>query len=309
MPIHASSPPRDPAPTPSLASAAGPLVAPSAPLHVGLVLGCARSGTSILGELIAAHERVRYLYEAHEIWELGGSGPDGSHRLDAAAATPEVVARVRARFAEEAARGDAERAAAGADVAAEPTVVVEKCPRNALRVPYLRVLLPEARLIHIVRDGRDVACSLRPGIGGKEWNHLKPPDWRRLAGLPWHERCARVWGETVELAERELEGTGRLLVRYEDLLRDPAREAARVLEHLGLPPSPRVDAFLPRISDRLEGGYVAGGGSLAWHRLDHERRVGRRRENLSDSERREVERILAPTLARFGYEPDSDATG
>jgi hypothetical protein len=59
-------------------------------------------------------------------------------------------------------------------------MVVEKSPRNALRIPFLRAVFPEARFVVIVRDGRDVACSLMPGIGGTEWRHLKPPDWKEL---------------------------------------------------------------------------------------------------------------------------------
>lgn len=45
-------------------------------------------------------------------------------------------------------------------------VLVEKNPRHTLRIPFLKAIFPDAKIIHIVRDGRDVTCSLVPGCGG-----------------------------------------------------------------------------------------------------------------------------------------------
>src|SRR5204862_4656085 len=113
------------------------------------------------GELIAAHEEVKYVYEAHEVWELGGLGKNESHRLRAEHAKPQVIAAIRGWF----------------EGQAEGRMIIEKCPRNSLRVPYIHRIFPEAKIIHIIRDGRDVICSLRPGIGEDEWRHLKPENW------------------------------------------------------------------------------------------------------------------------------------
>ena len=54
------------------------------------IVGVAWSGTSIPGELIAAHPQVDYLFEAHQIWEVGGSSVNASHRLTAEHAAPIV---------------------------------------------------------------------------------------------------------------------------------------------------------------------------------------------------------------------------
>ncbi len=254
-------------------------------MKIGLVIGCARSGTSILGELIAAHEHVKYIYEAHEVWEIGGLGIGESHRLTAEHATPDVVAAIRGKFEEQ----------------FDGRMIVEKCPRNSLRVPYIHRIFPEAKIINIIRDGRDVTCSLRPGIGAAEWRHLKPENWKELFQLPGLERCARVWKEVVTIAEEDLKNMDHLDVRYEALVRDPKPLAARVLGHLGLPPSDSVNAFCQRIQDQTEGSYMADNYSRRWNTIDHERRVGRWRENLNPDEQRMVEEVLSETLARFGY--------
>lgn len=255
-------------------------------MKIGLIIGCARSGTSILGELIAAHPDVKYIYEAHPVWEIGGAGANESHRLTAAHATPEVVREIREWF---------ERESGG-------KMVVEKCPRNALRVPFIRAIFPDARIIHIVRDGRDTTCSLKPGVGGEEWRHLKPEDWQELRRLPWAERCAKLWAEVVTLAEDELAGVDHLTLRYEDLLAEPRTQADRILEFLELPASEAVTAFCDKVQNKTEGSYMADNYTKKWNTPDHAVRVGRWRENLTAEEQRAVETITASALRRFGYE-------
>lgn len=254
-------------------------------MKLGLIIGCARSGTSILGELVGAHEQVNYIYEAHEAWEIGGLGANDSHRLTERHANPEVIDAVRTWFA---ARDDGR-------------MIVEKCPRNSLRVPYIKKIFPEARIIHIIRDGRDVACSLLPGIGGTEWRHLKPENWRELQKLPPIERCARTWLEAISIAESDLQGTDHLRVIYEDLVERPGDVAGKVLRFLGLPPSPKVAAFCRKIQDETEASYLPKGKSRQWNTEDHSRRVGRWRENLSSADQRRVQEILSAALPKFGY--------
>jgi hypothetical protein len=67
-------------------------------MRMGLIIGCPRSGTSILGELVAAHPQVTYVFEAKDVWEQAGIGENESHRLDARQATPKVVSKIRKWF-------------------------------------------------------------------------------------------------------------------------------------------------------------------------------------------------------------------
>ncbi len=262
-------------------------------MNIALIIGCARSGTSILGELVAAHPDVRYLHEAHEIWRKAGSGEDGSHRLTAEHATPRVVRRIRKRFARE--LGDAR-------------LLVEKCPRSALRVPFIRAVLPEAKIIHIVRDGRDVSCSLLPGIGGSEWRHLKPPNWRELmAHAHGIVRCARAWRTIMEITLADLAAVPHLCVRYEELVGDPRGVARRVVGYLGLDEHRAVLEFCEKIQNTTRGSYQAQ-RQEKWCRDDHAVRIGRWRENLSDDEAATVEDILRPMLVRLGYLNELAAT-
>ena len=255
-------------------------------LRIALIVGCARSGTSILGELVAAHPDVTYLFETHHLWESSGSGVNDSHRLGAAHATVCFQDRIRRWFRDQLGSG---------------CVIAEKTPRNVLRVPFLRAVLPEARIIHIVRDGRDVACSLVPGIGGAEWLHLKPPSWRRLlATTTGVVRCALAWKEILEIALEDLATVPHLQVRYEDLVIRPEDQAARIAEYLELPPHPAVKDFCTKIQDATDGSYHARHQSM-WYRDDHRQRIGRWRENMTLEEQRLVEDSLHGLLRRLGY--------
>ncbi len=256
-------------------------------LNLALIMGCARSGTSILGELIGAHPAVRYKHEAHSVWNKAGLGENDSHRLTAEHATPKVRRKIRKRFAEE--KGEA-------------AMFVEKCPRSVLRIPFIQAVFPEAKLIHIVRDGRDVACSMLPGVGGEEWKHLKPPNWQQLmAEQRGILRCAHAWQAVLAIARQDLAGVEHFEIRYEELLKAPVSHARALLKFLELPEHPSVFEFCEKIQNETTESYHAE-KQVKWFRNDHRARVGRWRENLTEAEAREVEELLRPTLAFLKYE-------
>jgi hypothetical protein len=181
-------------------------------------------------------------------------------------------------------------------------MIVEKSPRNALRVPFLRAVFPEAKFIHVLRDGRDVACSLSAGINGEKWRHAKPVDWRELQQkYDGALRCAYVWRRIVETTLEDLQGADQMQLSYQDLVLDPQSAARRVLEYLGLPASPRVSSFCQRIQDETAGSYHAL-GQLEWYREDHPYRLGRWRHNLSSDEQRAVNEALWDLLVKLGFE-------
>jgi hypothetical protein len=96
---------------------------------------------------------------------------------------------------------------------------IEKTPYYALRIPDLLELFPKARIIHMSRDGRDVALSLFKSKHGPKNAYM----------------AARHWQSTMLAARR-----ARTLVgpsdfhelRYEDLLGDPVGTFSNLLEFL-----------------------------------------------------------------------------
>ena len=264
----------------------------TAGLSPAFIIGCPRSGTSILGEAIAKHPRVAYLFEDATVSRVIQEGrPD--HRLGPGDATPELLESYRQAMRE---------AASGL----EGDVLVEKNPRHVIRIPFLSAAFPGARFSHIIRDGRDVTASLMFRNRGPRWGHVEIPGWREiLEAHPEanHIRCAIQWRDTVRIARedaRDLPAGSYRELRYEDLLREPARIVSETLAFLGLELHPEVQAFLPKIQDTTAGSYHAR-KQVRHYVDDHARRVGRHVENLTAAQIAEVEVVCGPMLEELGY--------
>jgi hypothetical protein len=97
----------------------------------------------------------------------------------------------------------------------------DKTPWFIMRVDELSALFPEARFVHLIRDGRDVALS----IHDMSWGPSRTP---ALAEF-WAKRIRRGRRAGVALGPRRY-----LEIRYEDLVDQPARELVRVCAFLEL---------------------------------------------------------------------------
>lgn len=179
------------------------------------ILSPPRSGSTLLFETLVAAPGVFSIGdESHGLIEgVPGLAPSQrdyhSNRLTADDATPEVAETLRARFL--AALRDRDGHAPGPGDALR---LLEKTPKNALRVPFLRAVFPEARFIYLHRDPREVLGSMidgwqsgrfvmypnLPGWQGLPWSFLLTPGWRALSGRPLGEVVAAQW----ESATRQL---------------------------------------------------------------------------------------------------------
>lgn len=96
-------------------------------------------------------------------------------------------------------------------------IVIEKTPDHLLHYDQLLEWFPEAKFIVVVRDGRGVANSLRNTPWGKDL-----------------ESNIRTWRRSALAAKKVLADNNKaMLVRFEDLIKSPQSEIARVMEFLG----------------------------------------------------------------------------
>jgi hypothetical protein len=244
------------------------------------LLGCSGSGTSLLARVLDAHPGVTSVQEPGGPWSSLPSGPGGSDRLTAKQATPELTESLRRWAAEQ--RGGSE-------------LLLDHDPRNSLRVPFLRAVFPEARFVHVVRDGRDVARALMVEVGGDDWVAPRPPGWRALLdGATGYLRCALAWREVVETTLADLDGVGHVLVRFEDLMERSEETADRLYPALGLSDDARSrEAFAraPAIARELPNAqrYTV----RRWRAVAVERPFELRAANL----------LIGDLLERLGYDP------
>jgi hypothetical protein len=222
--------------------------------QVFFVLGCQKSGTTWLQHLLNAHPQVCCGGEGHVVDLL-------APLLQQAVSTyNERQAQRRAVGLEVLltsldllglARALADRILSGylpsqdASATTQIRAVGDKSPENALSLPMLNQLYPDARFIHIVRDGRD-AC-----ISG--WFHLqrqgKADRFNALAAYAAYF-AEHHWSKYIESARSAAaQLPGRYVeVRYERLHTDATGETGRILELLG------VDASPAAVRTCVEGG-------------------------------------------------------
>ena len=205
-----------------------------------------RSGSTLLFETMAQSPDVYTIGdESHQLIEgvptlaPAARGFD-SNRLVAADATPEVIATLRSSFF--VALHDREQQRPDP---ARRVRMLEKTPKNALRVPFLARVFPEARFIYLHRDPRPVLASMMeawdsgrfrtypnlPGWTGLPWSLLLVPGWRDLLGQPLHKIVATQWNTTTRLLLDDLEQLppgSWTVANYEAVVADPAAEIRRL---------------------------------------------------------------------------------
>ena len=120
-----------------------------------VIIGAGRSGTNMLRDCLTRLDGVVTwpCDEINYIWRHGNRAAP-TDELDPGRATPSVRHYIRDRF------DDIARESRGSAGDGKPFVVEKTCA-NSLRVPFVDAVLPEARYLYIVRDGRDVVASAR----------------------------------------------------------------------------------------------------------------------------------------------------
>jgi hypothetical protein len=114
----------------------------------------------------------------------------------------------------------------------------EKTPINVLHIPLLAAAFPEARFIHLIRDGRDVALSYLDTDFGASTLSESAVQWRRFVRTGMRDG-ARL-------------GSGRYReVRYEELVERPAAVLRSVCSFLELPFDQAMLSYHTRAEDLL----------------------------------------------------------
>lgn len=229
------------------------------------IFGHARSGTTLLMRLIRLHPNVHCNYQAHFFTR--------QPLLKSLVDTPEAEEWLRRKSNRWNRGGDLSplvlRAAADfimeRDAAREGKQIVgDKSPSSTIHgqaVRDLHAVYPDAKLIYIVRDGRDVLISERFRNLVEESKFLKPEDQRIIAELradhtPFTNgtrsiftedvirRVAAGWVRNLQETDQEgrrLFGPNYCSLRYEDLLSRPFDEMQRLWNFLGVQADPSLE--------------------------------------------------------------------
>jgi len=285
--------------TPVLAPPSGPPI---------FVVGCPRSGTTLLRMMLDAHPDVAVPPESHfipQVWRARRRYQRGGIvNVERLMNDIRSTARVRAWSVPD------ERVRARIDGLDRPTIseVVtavymayadqegktrwgDKTPGYSLDIPLLARLFPEARFVHLVRDGRDVAMSFIEVIGPK--NFIE---------------AAEVWTHRVRIARRDGSRLGPrrfIEVRYEDLIAEPDATLGQLCSLAGVEFSPEM----LRYSERVDGSVPEGERRIHRH-LSKPVTKGLRdwRRDMPADDVEAFEAVARGELLHYGYDLRSPKT-
>lgn len=219
-----------------------------------VVVGAGRSGTTWLERLLMVHPELggvplkeSWIFEQlAPLWTSYEADPRGlASWVDAAAFRAAVRAFCDQMFA-----------AALARFSPGARIFVEKTPVHSFHLARVAELYPQASVIHLLRDGRDVARSM-----------AQVP----FFNIPDEPAGAALWARTIAAVRADSSRFPRYReLRYEDLYADPGARVAELWRWLGLPVDPSTRAALTaaageRVSAHAGSAPTLGPGS--WRTL------------------------------------------
>lgn len=265
------------------------------------IIGAPRSGTSLLYSILrASSELAHWPGEAHEVWEadyhpaLRGWS---SNALGPEDVEPDPATRIKRAFFL---------------VTGPHKRLIDKTPRNSVRVGFVDALFPFARYVFLQRDGRDNVNSLInawrtpryrtyelpqphaiPGTDPRWWKFVLYPGWESDTRGPLELVCAKQWSVCNDhaLTWGDKIGTERWFpVRYEALIDDPVGEIRRLIERLELELEPAVEQKAMSVK------------TTAINVVTPPERGKWRRENPTEIE--SILPVIMPTMDAMGYPLD-----
>jgi len=277
-----------------------------------IIVAAGRSGSKILRSIIGSHPEVAYFpREINYIWRHGNT-TFPTDELRPEHARPEVVRYIRKRFHQfSCSHGDAR--------------VLEKTCASSLRVDFIHSVIPEAQIIHLVRDGRAVAESARRRwLAKPEFKYLmEKARWVPVQDMPYYGfRFLKFQFNRFGNATKAPSSWGPRFVGIDDLVREKT-----LIEVCGIQWKTCVEAAeesfarIPpqqmltiKYEDLVESPLDVCSKIFNYIGLDFVREsqqfiqkfvttsnLEKWRRRLTDEEMRLLLPQIEPTLVRFGY--------
>jgi hypothetical protein len=145
-------------------------------LAVAMIIGAPRSGTSILGSILDHHPSISTWVEPYYIWDHHFRDAIHDER-DANDASDDIRRWIRRAFLSYRDNQNVEW-------------IIDKSPRNCLKIPFVHKIFPNARYIFLLRDGRDTILSI-----SHQWKIKRSIFAKDKVSKQWRDRLAiyRRW--------------------------------------------------------------------------------------------------------------------
>ncbi len=222
------------------------------------LVGCPRSGTTLLQSLLAAHPELASFPESHlfqSLWIyrwsrfLGIASPKGREQLnwflhEINQDNLQHKLPPNARFIRQ--YGVIFKEALDNTTQAQgKSIWLEKSPEHVRYIRYIEASIPDAKFIHLVRNGSDVVASLYDVTH----KHRQPDVW---GDEPWElDKCIRHWVRSIEFGRPHLNKPNHILVRYEKLVENPEAILRQLCDFMGTPFNPMMLKNYGKIAEKV----------------------------------------------------------
>lgn len=204
------------------------------------LVGCPRSGTTLLQTLLASHPEIISFPESHFFNNLLPENEPKRRLLGIASnrTKPRLAKFLRDSGVENSKRflpkmllfvgqyiGHFVSVLDSLTLELNKTVWVEKTPLHLHYLDLIEKSIPGVKFIHLVRNGADVVASLY------DVSRKNPKVWGGAREL---EDCVNRWVGDVEITKRHLHKSNHILVKYGDLVRDSPVELKKLCDFIGV---------------------------------------------------------------------------
>jgi hypothetical protein len=232
------------------------------------IVSAPRAGSTLLFETLSRFQELWSIgKESHDLIEgmaaLHPSSHDyRSNQLDETIATPEIIQTLQKRFVAQLRNHDnIFYLNLDLNQRPDPVRLLEKTPKNALRIPFLKAVFPEAHFIYLYRkpapnissilEGwrlrRFVSYRNLPNWPYQEWSFLLIPHWQKLSHCSLAEIVAHQWTAANAAILKDLQALPRhqwQFIDYDNLVNTPQTTIRNIIKFAGLAPDETIERSL-----------------------------------------------------------------
>lgn len=222
------------------------------------IVSAPRAGSTLLFEMLKQFPAIWSIdEESHELIEdidslHPASQAFSSNRLTELHASAVVVEELKRRFVRQLRNREGQDYLKGIDSVAQKSIrFLEKTPKNALRIPFLKAAFPDALFVYLSRDPKENISSLLEGWRSlrfiayrnlpnwphRYWSFILPADWRTLHDASLAAIAFQQWKyctETIEADLKNIPMTDWYHVSYGDLINSPGPTLMGIANFTGL---------------------------------------------------------------------------
>ncbi len=257
------------------------------PLIIG---GCPRSGTTLLRSLLGMHPFIQSPQQEYNILIFNDDKEFIQDVFDFTDNDLSLFSSIsdHIRFSEKIIEQYREKSKA--------TYIAVKHPHHIAIIDDIFHYFPQAKFLHIIRDGRDVSCSLRthPKRIMKD-GKIIPVNTRNP--FRW---CVHRWISSINQGKQWRDSSNYIEVTYEDLVFHPLQTMETIFDFIGIEPiaEKQLLNFYKHERDDEHVQNIEVGTKL------YRKSIGRWKHDMSLKEQQLFKKMAGSYLIELGYEDD-----